>query len=125
MRADEADSTRSNRLFFFVLNWQLALLRQIVAKDVAASARVVMIGDPVAERIFPDAGLLLAGGLAGAASGLAAAVIAHSRIGMRIEVTPEPLVLAFALSCLVGLTFGIYPAWQASKKSPLESLRQD
>ena len=69
--------------------------------------------------------LSVAGGLAGAVTGLAAAWIAQAQFGLRVELTAEPMLLAFAFSTLVGLVFGIYPAMQAARKSPLESLRQD
>jgi len=32
---------------------------------------------------------------------------------------------AFSLSAIIGLTFGVYPARQAAKKSPMESLRYE
>ncbi len=69
--------------------------------------------------------LSVAGGLAGAAAGLAAALVAQTHFALRIELTAEPMLLAFAFSTLVGLVFGIYPAVQAARKSPLELLRRD
>lgn len=69
--------------------------------------------------------LSVAGGVAGAVSGLAAAWVAQAHFDLRVELTAEPMLLAFAFSTLVGLVFGIYPALQAARKSPLESLRQD
>ncbi|GLQ55264.1 ABC transporter permease [Devosia nitrariae] len=68
--------------------------------------------------------LSVAGGLAGAVVGIVGAIFVR-QLDMRVEVTADPMLLAFTFSALVGLVFGIYPAVHASRKSPVEALRSE
>lgn len=67
--------------------------------------------------------LSVAGGLAGALLGFAAAIVAQQYFYIRVELTSDPVTMAFAFSALVGVVFGMYPAITAARKSPLEALR--
>jgi len=67
--------------------------------------------------------LSLLGGLIGVTAGLAAAWwMAHS-FGWPVLFRPDIVVLAMGFSGAVGIVFGLYPAYRASRLDPIQALR--
>ena len=69
--------------------------------------------------------LCLAGGILGILLGHGAALLIESQLNWPIESSPEAVVAAVAVSAAVGVIFGFYPAWKASKLDPIEALRYE
>ena len=69
--------------------------------------------------------LSMAGGMLGIASGMGGSKFMAEQNGWPTVTSPEWIVLAFIISSLVGVFFGFYPAWKASKLDPIEALRYE
>ncbi|MFN8491007.1 MAG: ABC transporter permease [Caldilineaceae bacterium] len=75
--------------------------------------------------LFEAVMLSLAGGLAGVLLGVGGSYLFSSLGGMRTQIVPSSLPLAFAAAAAVGIFFGYYPATQAAKLDPIDALRRD
>jgi putative ABC transport system permease protein len=69
--------------------------------------------------------LSLAGGIVGAAVGAGAAMLVESQTGFPARVTPGIVGLGLALSIVVGLVAGYFPARSASRLDVVEALRAE
>ena len=68
----------------------------------------------------------LAGGLAGILVGTAIPYsVRFFEPALRIPISTASIAVAFAVSCLVGIVFGLLPAVRASRLSPTEALRYE
>jgi putative ABC transport system permease protein len=69
--------------------------------------------------------LSLVGGLLGIGLGWAIAAAVRAADLIDAQVTADSVALAFFFSAAVGLFFGIYPAFRASRLRPIEALRYE
>jgi putative ABC transport system permease protein len=67
----------------------------------------------------------LTGGMVGILTGIAIPLSVQLFADIRIPISPLAVVIAFGVSCLVGLVFGILPANRAAGLNPTEALRYE
>ena len=65
------------------------------------------------------------GGLIGVVLGIIIPVVISTFWGMTTIVTPIAPVLAFSISAMIGVIFGIYPSVRAADMDPVEALRHE
>ena len=69
--------------------------------------------------------LCLVGGFTGIILGHGAALLVEFQLNWPVESSPGAVLSAVAVSAAVGVIFGFYPAWKASKLDPIEALRYE
>jgi ABC-type antimicrobial peptide transport system permease subunit len=69
--------------------------------------------------------LCLAGGAAGILLGWAASWVVSKVLNWPTESSPGAVLAAVIVSATVGIVFGYYPAWKASRLDPIEALRYE
>ena len=66
-----------------------------------------------------------AGGILGVLLGITIPFVVSHTAGMKTIITPWSPFLAFSISALVGVVFGLYPAFRAANMDPVEALRHE
>jgi putative ABC transport system permease protein len=69
--------------------------------------------------------LTFAGGIIGVAAGWGVSYTINRLGVMSTLVTPDIVIMAVCVSVAIGLFFGFYPAWNASRLNPIEALRSE
>lgn len=96
-------------------------IREIgIRKAIGAKRHHIMI-----QFLIESVLLTLTGGIIGAALGMGLAAIACSAMKVPRVISTDAILYASAFSIAIGLFFGIYPASQAAKLSPIEALRHE
>ena len=94
-------------------------IREIGIRKAIGAPRSAILGQFLAEATM----LSLFGGLLGVAIGLVGSRFTIS--GIKPVVVPSSILLAFAVSALIGLFFGSFPANRAAKLRPIDALRHE
>jgi putative ABC transport system permease protein len=69
--------------------------------------------------------LCLAGGIIGVFFGIGASLALDKLKVYTTLLTPDIVIMAVSVSVGIGLFFGFYPAWNASRLNPIEALRSE
>jgi len=70
--------------------------------------------------------LCMVGGLLGIFAGSLLTVILHFAVTfLHASLSITWVSIAFIVACVIGLVFGIYPAWKAANLDPIEALRYE
>jgi len=75
--------------------------------------------------LIESATLSAIGGIARTAFEIGLVMLGGSIISLPIVVNPASIIIAVAFSLIIGIFFGYYPAKQAAKSDPIESLRYE
>ena len=70
--------------------------------------------------------LCIVGGLLGILAGALFTLILHFAVSfLHAALSFTWVLIAFVVACVIGLVFGIYPAWKAANLDPIEALRYE
>jgi putative ABC transport system permease protein len=96
-------------------------IREIgLRKALGATPRTIL------RQFLTEASLLgVAGGILGIGLGIAGAFALPSLIGQVVTVSPVAAGAALAISLVIGVVAGVYPAMRAARLSPIDALRSE
>ncbi|MEX0680961.1 MAG: ABC transporter permease [Balneolales bacterium] len=81
--------------------------------------------DVLSQFLIESVILCLLGGFGGIIVGLLSTELIASYAGWPALFSTEAMIAAFSVSAAVGLFFGFYPAWKASRLDPIVALRRE
>ncbi|MCI1859337.1 MAG: ABC transporter permease [Sporolactobacillus sp.] len=91
-----------------------------IRKAIGARNRDILL-----QFLIEAAVLSMLGGLIGVALGMLAAQIYASVTGTQAVYSLAVMIFAFLFSAIVGIIFGVFPAYKASKMKPIDALRSE
>lgn len=69
--------------------------------------------------------LCLVGGIIGIGVGRIASMVVSAEMGWPVAVSPEAMLLSVSVAAAIGMIFGWYPAYKASKLDPIDALHHE
>ena len=107
------------------VNIQMATLKERV-REVGVKMAIGASGREVFKEFMTEALLLTGlGAVAGFAAGVAFSKVITSFLEIPLFMQPASFLWAFLLAAAFGFLFALYPAWKASRLSPMEALRYE
>jgi putative ABC transport system permease protein len=82
-------------------------------------------GDILKQFLAEAVALCLAGGAAGILLGHGGSQLVRIFLRWPVATSPAAIASAVIVSAAVGIVFGYYPAWKASRLDPIEALRYE
>ncbi len=107
------------------VNIQMATLKERI-REVGVKMAIGASGREVFKEFMTEALLLTgAGALVGLVIGVGFSKIITFSIGIPLHMDVKSFVMAYLLAAVLGVLFALYPAWKASRLSPMEALRYE
>ena len=107
------------------VNIQMATLKDRI-REVGVKMAIGAPGGEIFKEFMTEALLLTGvGSLAGLVIGVGFSKIITASIGVPLHIDPKSFVFAYALAAVFGFVFALFPAWKASRLSPMEALRYE
>jgi ABC-type antimicrobial peptide transport system permease subunit len=107
------------------VNIQMATLKERI-REVGVKMAIGAPGREVFKEFMTEALLLTGvGSLAGLIIGVGFSKVITASIGVPLHIDPKSFVSAYALAAVFGFVFALFPAWKASRLSPMEALRYE
>ncbi|HEY4186004.1 MAG TPA: ABC transporter permease [Polyangia bacterium] len=104
------------------------MLASVAQRTVEIGVRMAVGATPgqVRTQFLGEAVVLsLLGGVLGILVSIAAEPLIEAHLGWPLATPPEAAIIAVVFSVAVGMFFGFYPAWRASRLDPIAALRDD
>ena len=108
------------------VNIQMATLKERI-REVGVKMAIGAPGREVFKEFMTEALLLTArrARSSGLVIGVAFSKIITASIGVPLHIDPKSFVSAYLLAAVFGFVFALFPAWKASRLSPMEALRYE
>jgi len=75
--------------------------------------------------LFEAVTLSVLGGLIGVLIGVGLSKLIEEIPKWPIVISPMAIVISFVVSATIGIVFGFFPAWKASRLDPIDALRYE